>query len=299
MNNEKHVIKGVLKNREVYMKRNKILIIALVTLSLCMGFLYAADEDSTVYHYNKYTNDGVTIYTTNKESYEALSSNTDTTALYQENDGELIALGGEITNPFAYIKTKASLDDEEKSIILYADVAGDNLQALLYYGNNNVTDNIVNTDGSLSTTEANSYTDANWNVQNGFTTGIFTVVVEGATSSEEEIINVTVTTEPFVLITNQGEKSTVIKGGDVAVITTDNIAKEWTISDRIKSKYTQEVGPLSAYTYFDGYQSDITPFADNHESGNVATFKLRAASADETLPTGRYESVVSVLYEFE
>jgi len=281
------------------MKRNKILLITLVTLSLCMGFLYAVDTESTVYHYNKYTNDGVTIYTTDKDSYAALSSNTDTTALYQENDGELIALGGEVTNPFAYIATKANLVDGDRSIILYADVDSDNLQALLYYGNNNVTDNVVNTDGSLSTTEANSFTDANWNVQNGFTTGVFTVVVEGSTSSDEEIINVTVTTEPFVLITSTGEKSTVIKGGNVAVITTDTIEKEWTLADSLKNKYTQEVGPLSSYTYFDGYQSDITPFEDNHESGNVATFKLRAASADETLPTGRYESVVSVLYEFE
>lgn len=190
------------------------------------------------------------------------------------------------------------------SVKIASDVDAEPFVTSLYYGSSPVTQT-TDQDGTI-----NYIYDADWNAEESFTTADFTVVVTGSAGNQGDTainianqINMTITATPFIQTDGSNVKAGQIEiinvGGNGGTVDSDANAAPTTITD---ATITAHSDALRSGFYYEGYAAthSNTPDATTGKiDGNIFRFKIKNVGGNDTLPSGRYVSTVTLSYSAE
>ena len=201
--------------------------------------------------------------------------------------------GTVVTSDEASTTTSTALDSTTgntgDNVKIIGSVAANPLVTSLYYNSTSITKD--------STTEPTYIYDADWNVQKGFTTDIFSVAVEGSTGDETASkLEVEVTASPFYLSSDNS-----VYAGNVTISKTLGAS---TATAGVSSAPGQDASliidsaALASNTYYNGLYTSTPGLGQ--ANGVVAGFTITANElSDRILPSGRYVSTVTLAYSIQ
>jgi len=244
------------------MAYKKILLLSVLLLSFCFSIVFATEATSV-----------------------------DTTG---ENNTYVGAEGD--TGIPSSVKTQTTLapltGNSDDVVNILADIPQEDLTTSLYYNENEITN-----DEFLY--------DADWNLTSGFTTNTFAVGVKGSTGVSE-VLHVIVGATPFAIVDTTDDSAIATAGamtvnvGTKGTAPTDNGLKTSTVYGRsTATAYRIKSDPLTADVYYDpSLAITVIDVREGVTTGKVVSFTLTTEGKDQ-LPSGRYQSTVTLMYSLE
>jgi len=193
------------------------------------------------------------------------------------------------------VKTSTTLatstGNTDDIVNLLADIPQEDLTTSLYYN-----ENIVTSDEGLY--------DADWNLTSGFTTNTFVVGVKGSTGVSG-VLNVVVGATPFAIVDSRNEAiatagaMTVNAGLKGTASTVNGLQTATVYGKNTATAYRIKSDPIVADVYYDpSLAITVIDVREGVTTGKVVSFTLTTEGKDE-LPSGRYQSTVTLLYSLE